>query len=166
MSSAILEMFNKTTNDGKLQAAAASDDLIPGGKYPFMVTSMKVNEQQETFGQGENTVKNPLFGHNVISLQVKLDSVGAKGYDELDGKSRTYFINKVTPDVVYGDKGRLTIASSLAADMIEVSGTKGQTFDKTLEWFLSGNKAMITIRQYKGNDGKQRNAEVEISRLA
>jgi hypothetical protein len=165
VSSAILEMFRQTVADSGLVAEAKKQDkagdLIPGGKYPFLITDMREVEQKEAYDDGS---KNPLHGHTVIRLTIKLDGVGQKGYDALDGKTRTYFFN-VCPDKVYGEKGNLVGASKNAGDMIEASGTTGKMFADTLEWFMM-NKAQISIRQFNGRDGSPGNAVAGISRLA
>jgi hypothetical protein len=154
-------MFESTTANGELAKEAQAADLIAGGKYPFTVVDIRESEQKEAYDNGD---KNPLYGHPVVSLQVKLEGVGAKGYDPLDGKSRTHFI-KVTPDKVYNEKGALLSASKLAGAMIDVSGTAGKSFADTLRWFTS-NKAQVSIGQFETRDGKTINTTAGISRLA
>jgi hypothetical protein len=164
MSSAIMEAFKSITASGELaQEAKKQDreqDLIPSGKYPFLVSEIRDTEQKEAYDNGD---KNPLFGHPVARLMVKLEGVSAKGYDPLDGKARTYFFN-VTPDKVYTEKGRLVGASKLAGDMVEVSGTSGKPFADTIEWFMT-NKAEIVVRQFDGRDSKA-NTTAAINKLA
>jgi hypothetical protein len=159
--SAILEMFRQTVADGTLTKEAQAEELIPAGKYPFIVTDVREAEQKEGYDDGG---KNPLYNHPVVRFTVKLEGVGQKGYDALDGKSRTYFFN-VTPNKVYNEKGALVGASKLAGHMIDVSGTAGKSFADTIEWFMN-NKAQIAIRQFERRDGGLGNMTAGISRLA
>lgn len=165
MNSTIMDMFAGVTADGSLAVEAKKQDneqnLIPAGKYPFTVTDVREAEQREAYDDGRT---NPLAGHKVARLTVKLSGVSPKGYDALDGKDRTYFFN-VCPDKVYGEKGNLVGAAKIAGDMIAVSGTQGQPFSTTIAWFME-NRATISIRQFDGRDGSKQNSVAGISRLA
>jgi hypothetical protein len=165
MSSAIMEQFKAITANGELAAESRKQDreadLIPAGRYPFTVVEIRDTDQKEAYDDG--TV-NPLYGQPVARLMVKLEGVSAKGYDALDGKTRTWFFN-VTPGLVYSAKGKLVGAAKLGGDMIEVSGTKGRPFSDTIEWFMS-NKGEIVVRQFDGRDGSKANTAAAINKLA
>ena len=158
-------LFGEQVASAELAKDAQSADLIPGGKYPFQVTAITKPEIKETFDDGN---PNPLYGHPVGRVEVTLKGVGAKGYDELDGRERKYFFS-VTPDniVIKDRKGndRLSPASKIAGDMITVSETAGKAFSETLRWFVE-NLAQISVGQFTTNDGRQMNVTNKISKLA
>ncbi len=149
-------LFGTQVASAELAKAASAVDLIPGGKYPFQVTAITKPDIKETFDDG-NT--NPLFGHPVARVEVTLKGVGAKGYDELDGRDRKYFFN-VTPDniVTKDRKGndRLSPASKIGGDMIAVSETAGKLFSETMTWFVE-NIAQISVGSFTTSDGRQMN---------
>ena len=120
---------------------------------------------RETWDDGN---ANPLFGHPVARVQIILRGVSAKGYDELDGKDRLFSFS-VTPDklVIKDRKGndRLHTASKLAGDMIQVSGTAGQSFTETIKWFEE-HAAQISISQFAPPGGKPMNMTNKITALA
>ena len=155
--------FEAVITDGLLVKESQAADLIPGGKYPFQVVKVedRTNEQKEAFDDGK---ANPLYGKPVANLTVQLHGVGAKGYDELEGKTRTYFV-KVCPAIVHDAKGKLIGASKLAGHMIAVSGLAGQSFAEVLAWF-EANKAQISIGQFTTQDGRTINTTNAISALS
>lgn len=156
------ELFDAVVADGLLMKESQAAELIPGGKYPFTIVKVEDRsaDQKETFDNGD---PNPLYGKPVASLQVKLEGVGAKGYDDLDGRTRTHFI-KVCPAVVHNAKGNLLSACKLAGQMIAVSGTAGKPFSETLAWFQH-NRAQVSISQYTTADGKVINTTNAITAL-
>src|SRR4029077_5478552 len=89
-------LFGEQVASAELAKEAQSQDLIPGGKYPFVVTAVTKPEIRPTFDDGN---VNPLAGHTVGRVEVTLKGVGPKGYDELDGRDRKYFFN-VSPETI------------------------------------------------------------------
>lgn len=162
MVSDMLSIFESTVSDGLLVKEAQAVDLVPGGKYPFQVVKIedRSNDQKEAYDDGK---LNPLYGKPVANLTVKLEGVGQKGYDELEGKTRTYFL-KICPAIVHDAKGKLVGASKLAGHMIAVSGTAGKSFAETLAWFES-NKAQVSIGQFTTQDGRTINTTSAITSL-
>lgn len=166
----MMSAFDAVVNEGLLVEEAKKADafpLIPSGKYPATLVKVedRTNDQRETFDDGS---ANPLYGKPVANLQVKLEGVGEKGYDELDGKTRTHFI-KVCPAVVYnkakeGKEARLSAASRLAGQMIAISNTAGKSFTETLAWFQE-NRFQVSISQFKGGSGEMINNTAAISAL-
>lgn len=156
------ELFESVVADGLLVQQAQAANLIPGGKYPFTIVKVedRSGDQKETYDNGD---PNPLYGKPVASLQVKLEGVGAKGYDDLDGRTRTHFI-KVCPAVVHNAKGNLLSACKLAGQMIAVSGTAGKPFSETLAWFQH-NRAQVSVGQFTMADGKVVNTTNAITAL-
>lgn len=167
----MMSAFDAVMNEGLLVEEAKKADafpLIPSGKYPATLVKVedRSNDQKEVFDDGS---VNPLYGKPVANLQVKLEGVSDKGYNELDGSTRTHFI-KVCPAVVYnkakeGKEARLSAPSRLAGQMIAVSGTAGKSFTDTLAWFQE-NRFQVSISQFKGGDGEMRNNTAAISALA
>ncbi len=158
-------LFGEQVASAELAKAAGVADLVPGGKYPFQVSAVAESEEREVYDDGTT---NPLFGHKVAKLEVTVKGVGAKGYDELDGRDRKYWF-KVTPDtIITKDKkgnDRLHSASRNAGDMIQVSETAGKKFSETLTWFVE-NLAQISIGQYAPPGGKPMNVTNKITKLA
>ena len=158
-------LFGTQVASAELAKAAGVSDLVPGGKYPFQVAAIAASEEKEAYDDG---TPNPLFGHPVAKLEVTLKGVGAKGYDELDGRERKYWL-KVTPDtiIVKDRKGndRLHPASRNAGDMIQVSETAGKKFSDTLTWFVE-NLAQISVGQFTPGNGKPMNVTNKIAKLA
>ena len=109
----MMSAFDSVVNDQGLVQESQAADLIPGGSYP--ATLVKVEDrtasQNETFNDGK---PNPLYGKPLANLQVKLEGVSAKGFDELDGKPRTHFI-KLCPALVYDANKKLMTARDLVA---------------------------------------------------
>jgi hypothetical protein len=159
--SEMLELFEGQTASAELAKEAGVSDLIPGGKYPFLVTAATKPELKEVYDDGN---KNPLFGHPVGRVEVTLFGVGAKGPDELDGRDRKFSFN-VTPVALHNEKGRLLNASKLAGDMTTVSGLVGRPFNEVIQWFME-NRAELSVGQFKGGDGSMRNIANKISKLA
>ncbi len=166
----MLGAFDAVMNEGLLVEEAKKADafpLIPSGKYPATLVKIEnvSDRQKEYYDNGD---KNPLYGKPIANLQVKLEGVGEKGYNELDGTNRTHFI-KVCPALVYnvakeGKEPRLSAASRLAGQMIAVSGTAGKSFSETLAWFEQ-NRFQVSISQFKGNSGEMLNNTAAISAL-
>ena len=158
----MMSAFDSVVNDQGLVQESQAADLIPGGSYP--ATLVKVEDrtasQNETFNDGK---PNPLYGKPLANLQVKLECVSAKGFDELDGKQRTHFI-KLCPALVYDANKKLMTPCKLAGQAIAVSGTAGKPFSETIAW-LEQNKFKVTIGQFKGGDGTMRNTTYAISAL-
>lgn len=152
----MLALFEQQVADQELAKESASSDLIPAGKYPFLVMDGSIVETKESFENKDKDgnvtiVPNPLHGHQVARLKVQLFGVSAKGYDALDGTNRTTFFN-VCFDSVKDAKNKLKKESKLAGDMISVSGLAGQTANDVINWFTS-NKGIVSIGKFDGSNG-------------
>ncbi len=155
-----MELWQNAVTSQELVKESQAADLIPSGKYPFTVKSVKEATQKESFDDGKI---NPLFGKPVGRVEATLYGVGPKGYDELDGKNRTFFFN-VCPLSLHDDKGKLMKVSKLAGEMAAASETTGKSFNDTIDYFVN-NKARISVSQFTTSNGNAMNTAQGISKL-
>lgn len=157
-------LFQNQVASAELAKEAQIVDLVPAGKYPFIICAVTVPEQKETYDDGN---ANPLYGKPVGRVEVTLKGVGKKGYDELDGRDRKFYFTVTPLRVMTKDKNgneRLHNASRLAGDLITVSETQGQPFSATLNWFTT-NPGQISIGNIETKTGKQMNVVNKIAKL-
>ena len=161
--------FEAVIDEGLVVEAKKANEfpLIPGGKYPASLVKYedRSDGEREAFDDGK---ANPLYGKPVVKLQVKLEGVGEKGYDALEGGIRTHFI-KVCPALVTtagkDNKTVLVGASKLAGQMGAISNTQGKPFSETLAWFES-NKFMVSVGQFTPAGREPMNTTNAISALS
>lgn len=165
----MLSAFDAVVEEGLIEEVKKANEfpVIPCGKYPATLVKMEdiSSKQTETFNNGG---ANKLYGKPVVNLQMKLEGVGPKGYDELDGSSRTTFLKMCPVRVTGVDKnGREFVSreSQLATKLVTISETAGKPFSAALEW-LEQNKIEVVIGHYTTADGTKKDQVVTINKLA
>lgn len=164
----MMSAFDAVVDEGLIEEVKKSNEfpIIPAGKYPATIVKIEdiSDRQTETFNNGG---ANPLYGKPVVNLQVKLEGVSDKGYNELDGSVRTTFI-KLCPARVTGlDKNGKEFVkkeSQLATQLVSISGTKGQPFSAALAW-AEQNKFEVSINHYTTRDGVKKDQVAAINAL-
>jgi hypothetical protein len=164
----MMSAHDEMMDEGLLDEVKKANEfpIIPAGKYPASVVKVEniSDRQNETFSNGG---ANPLYGKTVYNLQVKLEGVSDKGYNELDGSVRTTFI-KLTPARVTGvdknGKEFIKKETQLAAQLTVVSGTKGQPFSAAIAW-AEQNKFQVSISHWTTKDGEKKDQVAAISAL-
>ncbi len=164
----MMSAFDAVVEEGLIEEVKKANEfpIIPAGKYPAIAVKIEdiSDKQSETFSNGG---ANPLHGKPVVNIQVKLEGVSEKGYDELDGSSRTTFIKLCPARVTGTDKNGKEFVkkeSQLATQLVTMSGTQGKPFSAALAW-LESNKIQVSISHYTTKDGVKKDQVAAISLL-